>query len=160
MKKIIYILLILFALGCQTKQNETIKFLNEGVEKSNVIIEDLTSVIYSNINAKTEENPTKFKQYLQVFEAIKESQNELETFIYSFLDTEEIKPISKEDKLIIFKLINNHKSLLAKTIDSLELDIDVENYFDLDFFEKGGLNSEKLNIILNRTNNATYKVLK
>ncbi len=75
--KCLFIILLIFLVGCQSTDKEILVFLNKGVEVCNENLYSTTSEYYSRFEAAMQENPSATKPHKQKVDALKIFQNNL-----------------------------------------------------------------------------------
>lgn len=161
MKKPIYLLIILFAFGCQTVNDATIKFLDEGTKLSNNILTNEMYYIYSQSVARQQENPERFGEIYDILEVVKASYGEIEYFLCENYNPEDFGGFTQQQQQEqILTLVEKHKLKIKEIAKSLEINIDFDKVLNLNYFEETKMSEKELNLLLNRTNYATFLLTK
>jgi hypothetical protein len=165
MKNLTYLLLI-FLFSCNSKNNETIAFLDKGIVDCNEIIYRKIEVYKSYFEAAMQEDLSakrteKWKlkvdkvemQLKEINYYIEKNREELQTDdstkIYKQTTSKFKDELFPEIKVLETQILNIG-------LDSIFLRKIVDENFDFSVLHKGSLNIQKLNLILNKINNLIY----
>ena len=165
MKKGIIYSLLLFLFACGPSDDETLRFLDEGIVSSNYYLTANTDKVAANLESlymiymkKTEKIKRKADSISVYTKRIEDLifENADDLYMYNYEDADLLQ--SEEinlDKLI--EAFSEFKEYLISCIENEKISEDIRNYLDNDMFDGKKMNRLNLNLILNLVYIAEFK---